>query len=270
MSLTYQYEPAFRLDRLPPDDALTGREAAEVKAMAATLAEDGQLDPIGVALLTQGEPHHDLLRGTRRVKAARLLGWPALRAEVVIGLTPDQLTLLRSVDNSARARNRWADVEALRLLLRDGLMVNDMARLLRKSAGEVKQLLKYVDLPPVILAGAKAGKIRAAALDRVAKMSPERRQQAIARFRETGRLTSTDMTELLGAARSADLGLQAVPVPGLLLNRPTLTGLLMQLVSDQQLDLSGRTEQVLRLRPETLAELRRLLPVSPAPPPSRL
>ena len=268
MSLTYQYDQVFPLDRLPSDDALTGREAADVEKMATTLAEDGQLDPIGVALLTNGAPHYDLLRGTRRVKAARCLGWPTLRAEIVTGLTPKQFTMLRSVDNSARGRNRWADVEALRLLMLDGLMVNDMARLLRKSAGEVKQLLKYVDLPPVILAGAKAGQIRAAALDRVAKMSPERRKQAVAQFQATGRLTSTNITELLGAARSADLALQAVPVPGLLLGHPTLTTLLVQLVQEQQLDLSGRTEQVLHLRPDTLAELRRLLPVAPAAPPS--
>ncbi len=268
MNITVTHNDAFPLASLPPDEHLVGRAMAEVRAMAVSLKEV-QIEAIVVVQFGAGEhpqdSAYDVLCGTCRVKAARLNGMPALRADIWQSLTWGEFVRLRSVANSRRSRNPLADVEAMREMVKLGLTCTEMARLLEKTPAEVKQLLGYLNVPPEVLQGARDNRVAQGVLAQVAKLGPARQQAAVQVLQQTGRLRSSDLTGINRAARrQASLQIQVV-VPALQVPaRPTLTALMARLVREQDIDLKGNghppTAQALWLSPEDLAELQRLLP----------
>jgi len=283
MNITVCHQDTFPLAGLPPDTHLVGRTPAEVKAMAASLKEM-QIEAIVVAQFGAGaHPQgfaHDVLCGTCRVKAARLNGMPALRADIWQGLTWGEFVRLRSVANSRRTRNPLADVEALREMVRLGLSYTEMARLLEKTPAEVKQLLKLLTVPPEIIQGVRENRVALGVLAQVAKLGPARQQAAIEVLQAKGRLRSNDLAEINRASRAQAHAQLAVAIPALQSqSRPTLQALMARLVREQRIDLKGnsaersasgghpRAAQALWLSPDDLAELQRLLPETAPPGP---
>ncbi len=236
--------------------------------MAASLKEV-QIEAIVVVRFAPGtHPQavtHDVLCGTCRVKAARLNGMPALRADVWQGLTWDEFVRLRSVANSRRARNPLADVEALRQMVKLGLSYTEMARLLEKTPSEVKQLLNLLAVPAEIMQGARDNRIALGVLAQVAKLGPARQQAAVEVLQAKGRLKSGDVVEINRASRAQARAQLTVAIPALQIqSRPTLQALMARLVREQGIDLKGNghlpAAQTLWLSTEDLAELQRLLP----------
>ena len=276
MNITVSHNDAFPLAGLPPDAHLVGRAPAEVKAMAVSLKEVQIEAIVVVQFAPAAHPQtftHDVLSGTCRVKAARLNGMPALRADIWQGLTWDEFVRLRSVANSRRARNPLADVEALREMVRLGLSYTEMARLLEKTPAEVKQLLNLLTVPAEIMQGARDSRVALGVLAQVAKLGPARQQAAVDVLQAKGRLKSSDLAEINRASRARAHAQLTVAIPALQIQpRPTLQALLVRLVREQGIDLKGNSAersasgghppaaQTLRLSTEDLAELQRLLP----------
>jgi len=272
MQVIVTHDDAFPLFRLPPDAHLVGRAQAEVRDMAVSLKEV-QIEAIVVAEFSPGAHPlgfgYDVLGGTCRVKAARLNGMPALRADIWRGLSWDDFVRLRSVANSRRSKNPLADVEALRAMVKLGLCYTEMARLLQKRPAEVKELLKLLSLPDEILRAYGENRVAQSVLPQVAKLGPERRRAAVQVLQTKTRLTSADIGEINRAGRCQARAQLAVSVPALQLpQRPTLPELMARLVREQAIDLNGNghppVAQSLHLSSEDLAELRRLLP-NPTP-----
>jgi len=268
MNITVTHNDAFPLASLPPDEHLVGRAMAEVKAMAASLKEI-QIEAIVAVQFDAGEhpqdSAYDVLCGTCRVKAARLNGMPALRADIWQSLTWGEFVRLRSVANSRRSRNPLADVEAMREMVKLGLTYTEMARLLEKTPAAVKQLLGYLNVPPEVLQGARDNRVAQGVLAQVAKLGPTRQQAAVEVLQTKGRLTSSDLVEINRASRARSHAQLAVAIPAIQVQaRPTLTALMARLVREQDIDLKGNghppAAQALWLLPEDLAELQRLLP----------
>jgi len=267
MNITITHNDVFPLADLPPDGDLVGRAPAEVKAMAASLQEV-QIESI-VVVQFDAPPHplgyaYDVLCGTCRVKAARLNGTAALRADIWQGLTWDDFVRLRSVANSRRSKNPLADVEALRAMVAIGLPPVKMAQVLQKKPAEVMQLLKLLTLPPEILEAVRQNRVAPGVMLRLAKLDPARQQTAVDLLKTKLRLKDSDLTAINCAARAAGLPRLAVSVPALQRPaRPTLAALIVRLVTEQHFDLKGNghppAAQSLRLEPADLAELRRLL-----------
>jgi ParB-like chromosome segregation protein Spo0J len=268
MKVLVTHDDAFPLAHLPPDAHLVGRAQAEVRDMAASLREV-QIEAIVIAEFGPGtHPRgcgYDVLGGTCRVKAARLNGMPALRADIWQGLSWDDFVRLRSVANSRRSKNPLADVEALRAMVRLGLSYTEMARLLQKHPAEVKELLKFLGLPDEILRAYGENRVAQSVLRQVAKLGPERRRAAVQVLQAKTRLTGADIGEINRAGRSQARAQLAVTVPALQLpRRPTLPELIARLVQEQHIDLNGNGHppagQSLWLSSDDLAALRRLLP----------
>jgi ParB-like chromosome segregation protein Spo0J len=268
MNIAVTHNDAFPLTSLPPDVHLVGRAPAEIKAMAASLKEV-QIEAIVVVQFGTGaHPQafaYDVLCGTCRVKAARLNGMPALRADIWQGLTWDEFVRLRSVANSRRTKNPLADVEALREMVKLGLTYTEMARLLEKTPPEVKQLLTLLTLPPEIMRGVRDNRVALGVLAQVAKLGPARQHAAVEVLQATGRLKSSDLAEINRASRAQAHAQLFVAVPALQIqSRLTLQALMARLVGEQDIDLKGNghppAAQALWLSPEDLAELQRLLP----------
>jgi hypothetical protein len=281
MNITVTHHDTFPLADLPPDADLVGRAPAEVKAMAASLREV-QIEAIVVVQFdAQAHPRGflcDVLCGTCRVKAARLNGMPALRADLWQGLTWDEFVRLRSVANSRRARNPLADVEALRAMVALGLPPLKMAQVLQKTPAEVKERLRLLTLPPEILDAVRQNRVAPGVMLRLAKLDPARQQAAVDMLKTKPRLTDSDLTAINCASRAQAHAQLAVSIPALQIqSRPTLPALMARIVREQRIDLKGNTAersasgdhppaaQALWLSPEDLAELRRLLP-EPTPP----
>jgi ParB-like chromosome segregation protein Spo0J len=268
MNIAVTHNDAFPLTNLPPDAHLVGRAPAEIKAMAASLKEV-QIEAIVVVQFGTGaHPQafaYDVLCGTCRVKAARLNGMPALRADIWQGLTWDEFVRLRSVANSRRTKNPLADVEALREMVKLGLTYTEMARLLEKTPPEVKQLLTLLTLPPEIMRGVRDNRVALGVLAQVAKLGPARQQAAVEVLQTKGRLKGSDLAEINRASRAQAHAQLTVAIPALQIqSRPTLQALMARLVREQRIDLKGNghppAAQTLRLSTEDLAELQRLLP----------
>jgi hypothetical protein len=268
MNITVTHNDAFPLASLPPDEHLVGRAMAEVRAMAASLTEV-QIEALVVVQFGAGEhpqdSAYDVLCGTCRVKAARLNGMPALRADVWQGLTWGEFVRLRSVANSRRSRNPLSDMEAMREMVKLGLTCTEMARLLEKTPSEVKQLLGYLNVPPEVLQGARDNRVAQGVLAQVAKLGPARQQAAVEVLQAKRRLTSSDIAEINRTSRAQAYAQLVVAIPALQIqSRPTLRALMARLVREQDIDLKGNghppAAQALWLSPEDLAELQRLLP----------
>jgi len=122
-----------------------------IQALGETLKARGQDEPIRVRKLASGK--YQLIAGHRRTRAARLIGWAELDANVMAldDREAHQATLLSNETNEG-----LSDFEralSYRELMSEGFAETqkDVARLTGCSQGRVSQCLGMLKLPPVVL-----------------------------------------------------------------------------------------------------------------------
>ena len=128
-----------------PTQARKAFDAGRLEELAQSLAESGQAVPV---LLRPGQDGRYLLvHGERRWRAAQLLGWDTLRAEVQ-DLTPDQARWLALVENLQRADlSPIEEAQAYQVALSEGMTQAALGQKLGKSQSYIAQKLRLLTLP---------------------------------------------------------------------------------------------------------------------------
>ena len=128
-----------------PTQARKTFDAGRLEELAQSLAESGQAVPV---LLRPGQDGRYLLvHGERRWRAAQLLGWDTLRAEVQ-DLTPDQARWLALVENLQRADlSPIEEAQAYQVALSEGMTQAALGQKLGKSQSYIAQKLRLLTLP---------------------------------------------------------------------------------------------------------------------------
>ena len=134
-----------------PDQARKRFDEAELAELAATMAEQGQLQPILLRRDPTGTTRWMIVAGERRWRAAVANGWRSVLAiehdgdAEVVSLIEN----LQRIDLNAVEEARGLQ----RLIGEKGWSQAAAARALGKSKGAVSSLLRILDLPPDLLDG---------------------------------------------------------------------------------------------------------------------
>ncbi|WP_119681499.1 ParB/RepB/Spo0J family partition protein [Indioceanicola profundi] len=147
----HTFEAPLERIRADPGQPRKRFDAAEIQALAATMAEQGQLQPILVRRDPDSRAGWIIVAGERRWRAAALNGWPALLA-IEHSEDPEVAALIENLQ-----RVDLTPVEEARGLQRliegKGWSQNQAAQALGKSKGEVSATLRILSLPEEILDG---------------------------------------------------------------------------------------------------------------------
>jgi ParB family transcriptional regulator, chromosome partitioning protein len=141
------------VDRIRPDPEQPRKvfTEAEMAALAATMAEQGQLQPILLRHDPEQRGNYVIVAGERRWRAARLNAWPTLLAIEHEG-DAEVATLienLQRVDLTAVEEARGLD----RLIQGKGWTQAQAAEVLGRSKGEISATLRILTLPQSVLDG---------------------------------------------------------------------------------------------------------------------
>jgi len=134
-----------------PDQARKRFDEAELAELAATMADQGQLQPILLRRDPTGTTRWMIVAGERRWRAAVVNGWRSVLAiehdgdAEVVSLIEN----LQRIDLNAVEEARGLQ----RLISEKGWSQAAAARALGKSKGAVSSLLRILDLPPDLLDG---------------------------------------------------------------------------------------------------------------------
>jgi ParB family chromosome partitioning protein len=141
------------VDRIQPDPDQPRKvfTEAEIAALAATMAEQGQLQPILLRRDPDQRGNYVIVAGERRWRAARLNGWPTVLAIEHDGDAEVAALIenLQRVDLTAVEEARGLD----RLIKGKGWTQAQAAEVLGKSKGEISATLRILTLPQLVLDG---------------------------------------------------------------------------------------------------------------------
>jgi ParB family chromosome partitioning protein len=145
----HTFEAPLARIRADPDQPRRQFEAAEIEALAATMAAEGQLQPVLVKRDPEARGGWILVAGERRWRAARHNGWTSLLAIEHAGdaALAALLENLQRVDLSPAEEARGVQ----RLIAERGLSQAQVAGMLGRSAGEISATLRLLDLPAGLL-----------------------------------------------------------------------------------------------------------------------
>ena len=128
-----------------PHAARRGGSGAELRALAASIAEHGLLSPLTVRRARNG---YAIVAGERRLRALRLLGWQSAPC-VLVAADDLESRLMALVENIQRQDLHYLDeAEACRAILREhGLTQEELARRLGRSPSALANRLRLLKLP---------------------------------------------------------------------------------------------------------------------------
>jgi ParB family chromosome partitioning protein len=133
-----------------PDQARKRFDAEEIKALAATMAAQGQLQPILLRRVPGNRPSWVIVAGERRWRAAVLNGWTSILAIEHDGGDGEILSLIENLQRvdltpveEARGLNR--------LIQEKGWTQTAAAEALGKSRSEVSAILRILSMPEDVL-----------------------------------------------------------------------------------------------------------------------
>ncbi len=147
----HTFEAPVDRNRPDPEQPRKVFTEAEIAALAATMAEQGQLQPILLRRDAERRGNYVIVAGERRWRAAHLNGWPTVLA-IEHGGDAEVAALvenLQRVDLTAVEEARGLD----RLIKGKGWTQAQAAEVLGKSKGEVSATLRILTLPQPVLDG---------------------------------------------------------------------------------------------------------------------
>lgn len=160
-----------------------------IAALARTMAEQGQLQPVLLRRNPARRDHWILIAGERRWRAAQLNGWTSLLAIEHDG-DAEVATLLENLQRVDLSPLEEAQ-GIQRLLAEKGWTQVRAAEALGRSKADMSGLLRILDLPGEVLDGLTAGRINLArnVLIELARVEPGPHREALLRLAHDGRLT---------------------------------------------------------------------------------
>jgi ParB family chromosome partitioning protein len=135
-----------------PDQARKVFDEGEIRSLAATMAEQGQLQPILVRRVPGDKARWVIVAGERRWRAAILNGWTSILAIEHEGGDAEILSLIENLQRVDLTPVEEA--RGLRRLIQEkGWTQNAAAEALGKSKSEVSAILRILSLPEDVLEG---------------------------------------------------------------------------------------------------------------------
>jgi ParB family chromosome partitioning protein len=129
-----------------PHQPRTTFDAAELEALKTSLARHGLQQPIGLKQKDDGR--FELVYGERRLRAAKLLGWPTIFGVLTTG-DSSEIALIENLQRTDLSPIEECD--AYHSLMRlHGYKAVDLVRILAKDKSEVSRTLALERLPPVV------------------------------------------------------------------------------------------------------------------------
>jgi ParB/RepB/Spo0J family partition protein len=153
-----------------------------------------------------------IVDGRRRVAAARAAGYDSIPATVyqADGCIPDLITM---VLNEQRRENPVADFNAIRRLQRRGATEREICEVTGMSASRIHRRMKLAALHRDLFEGLGRGELTVAVAEACAALPTAQQAGLVARLRESGRLTMSDVRGVR-TARKAD-AVSAMTLEGL-------------------------------------------------------
>jgi ParB family chromosome partitioning protein len=132
----------------------------ELKDLAASIQENGLLQPLVVRTAPGATDRYEIIAGERRFRAVSSLGWedvPVLLREA----SDETLLVLALVENLQREElNPLEEAEGYRTLTdRFGMSQSDVARAMGKDRSTVANLLRLLNLPPSVRRFLESGEL---------------------------------------------------------------------------------------------------------------
>lgn len=191
------------LDEIVPNDLIIGPDPTPqfIKSVGripvfdpVILQLDKSIDPVFLSVKAGG----------RRVKASRIHGREEIPAIIYPADTKNML-LISLHENEQRAQNLISAYLIVKDFLDNGSSIKEVAELMDKPISRVRDILKLDSLHPELLNALKEDKIKTSTATRIAKLEQPDQQLLVEKFKETGKVTSSDV----GSVRScsaAELG----------------------------------------------------------------
>ncbi len=204
------------LDRIDPNPHQPRRlfDEAEMAVLAASLERYGLQQPIGLKEAAGGR--WQLVYGERRLRAARLLGWPTIFGVLVTGDT-EEIALIENLDRADLTPFEEADAYA-GLMERHGYKAVDIASRFGRDKAEISRTLSLRRLPEAMRAEAATLRPAKYRLTRIAAEKDTDRQWALWRAL-VAELTAPPEPEPptpvvpVGSSEPSLLARASVPVP---------------------------------------------------------
>lgn len=136
-------------ERIVSNPKRSGCDAAGLEELAASIAENGLLDPIAVKPL--GDSLFMIVAGERRFRACVILGMAEIPSILVSG-DEAACAVFSLIDNLQHRRLDWPEEAALLQTLTEdhGIPLPELAAKIGKSAGYVEKKLRLLTLPTSI------------------------------------------------------------------------------------------------------------------------
>jgi ParB family chromosome partitioning protein len=165
------------LDRIDPNPHQPRRlfDDGEMAVLAASLKRHGLQQPIG--LKEAGGGRWQLVYGERRLRAARLLGWPTIFGVLVTG-DSEEIALIENLDRADLSPFEEADAYA-GLMERHGYKAVDIASRFGRDKAEISRTLSLCRLPEAIRNEAATLRPAKYRLTRIAAEKDPERQWAL-------------------------------------------------------------------------------------------
>lgn len=154
----------FPIDRVHAFPGQPRRHFAEerLRSLAASLSQQGTLQPVLVRPHPQREGHYELIAGERRLRAMRMLGWSHVPA-LVRSIPEAQLLEVALVENLQReSLTPLEEAQAYRMLMeRHGHTQEALARRLGRERSTIANSLRLIGLPLGVREALEAERITA-------------------------------------------------------------------------------------------------------------
>ncbi len=132
-----------------PDQPRRRFDEEKIAALAATMREAGQLQPILLRRHPQDAGGWRIVAGERRWRAARIIGWPTILAIELDG-DPEVAALLENLQRVDLGPHEEAQALA-RLIHSKGWTQDQAAHVLGRSKAEVSATLRILSLPEAVI-----------------------------------------------------------------------------------------------------------------------
>jgi len=185
----HSFEASIERIEPHPGQARTQFDQREIEALAATMAEQGQLQPILLSRNPQAKDRWFIVAGERRWRAARHNGWTTILAIEHEG----NVEVASLIENLQRVDlTPVEEARGLRQLISEkGYNQTTAAAALGKSKAEVSAILRILTLPDEVLESVLTSELRIAknALIELARIEDRAARDRLIRLARQGMLT---------------------------------------------------------------------------------
>jgi ParB family chromosome partitioning protein len=169
-----------------------------------SINEKGLLHPIIVRMIDDGE--YEIVAGTRRYNACKLLGWRKILAHVVELDNKDAFEVSLIENIHSKNLNPIEEGRAFQDYITNYGWggISDLATRLGKSIGYVDRRIRFLDLPTDVIDSLSEGSLSLSIADELLPLKEKEQQSKLAELIKKRKLSSRQVRELKTEMKSSD------------------------------------------------------------------